>query len=656
MATFLQITKPVYIAVLISAAYAPSLHAQSMISLGTLGGIVSFANGVSADGSVIVGYSYSAGNATYRAFKYNGTAMIDLGTLGGTNSKAYGVSADGSVVVGESDIAGNAAPHAFKYTGNTMADLGTLGGTNSVATGVSSDGSVIVGYSLNAGDAAYRAFKYTGTAMADMGTLGGTYSSAYGVSADGKVIVGFSGTAGDAANHAFKYIGTVMTDLGTLGGTVSYANGVSADGSVIVGRSSTAGNAAVHAFKYTGTTMTNLGTLGGTHSEAYGVSADGKVIVGDSNIAGNAATHAFKYTGTTMADLGTLGGTESQAFGVSADGSVIVGVSNIAGDTAAHAFVYGAVANGRLVDVQNTYTALATNGYQLNSLLNAQNTLLGLSLNSDCTVYGANNICVSAGGRNTNISGSETSQTAGNLQLGFRVNPSMRLGVFLDKSFSNIAPSNYTVNNSQPLTGLFAVYAPTGTNLGPQVKFSSAYSSNGVNISRTTLANTEGGQGASSLTTQGTQLEAAYGFEANDKWTVAPFGGVKATKVTRSGYTETFGATFPITFDSVEQSATTAFAGVRVSGYVTPEITVVASAGVEHDLSQRLDDYTGSIYYLGAFALTAPTVKTNRAAAAVNASYWIEKDKRLSVGIYYTQQSLNTANGMAVMLNYTVGL
>ena len=69
-----------------------------------------------------------------------------------------------------------------------------------------------------------------------------------------------------------------------------------------------------------------------------------------------------------------------------------------------------------------------------------------------------------------------------------------------------------------------------------------------------------------------------------------------------------------------------------------------------------MDSYTGSIYYLGAFALAAPTVKSNRAVAAVNANYWIEKDKRLSLGLYYSQQSLNAANGTTAMLTYTVGL
>ncbi|MDH6249859.1 putative HAF family extracellular repeat protein, partial [Polynucleobacter sphagniphilus] len=121
--------------------------AQSMSDLGTLGGTNTSANGVSADGSVIVGYSQITGDSAEHAFKYTGTTMSDLGTLGGTYSSANGGSADGSVIVGYSYITGNNASHAFKYSGGTMSDLGTLGGTNSSANGVSADGSVIVGYS-----------------------------------------------------------------------------------------------------------------------------------------------------------------------------------------------------------------------------------------------------------------------------------------------------------------------------------------------------------------------------------------------------------------------------------------------------------------------------------------------------------------------------
>ena len=656
MTTSTTLKKALYLAGVIGAISTSSLHAQTMTDLGSFGGTSSSASAVSADGSVIVGYSYLTGDSAAHAFKYSGSAMTDLGTLGGTGSSAYAVSADGLVIVGNSDITGDSAAHAFKYTGSTMTDLGTLGGSNSYAYAVSANGSVIVGQSDITGDSAAHAFKYTGSTMTDLGTLGGTNSSASAVSADGSVIVGQSNLTGDSAYHAFKYTGSTMTDLGTLGGTNSSASAVSADGSVIVGYSYLSGDAVGHAFKYTGSTMTDLGTLGGTWGVANAVSANGSVIVGYSNLAGDSVTHAFKYTGSTMTDLGTLGGADSFATAVSADGKVIVGWSNTTGDIATHAFVYNNEAAGPLVDVQNTYTALSSNSYQLNSILNAQNTLLSVSLNYDCTVYGANNVCVGVGGRYTNVSNPTTTQTAGNIQLGYRPHPSFRIGAFLDQGISTTTPSNYTVNNSQPLAGLFAVYAPTGTALGPQVKVSGAYGSNGATIARTTLANTEAGQGNSTLTTQGAQLEAAYGIAANESWIVSPLAGVRASSVSRNGYTETAGASFPITYNSVTQSATTAYAGAKVMGYVLPKVSVGANAGVEQDLNSSVSNYSGSIYYLGGFSLAAPSIQKTRAFVGANTAYWLDKNERVSLGVYYNQQSLNTSNGITAMLNYTIGL
>jgi probable HAF family extracellular repeat protein len=622
-----------------------------MTDLGTLGGSSSSASAVSADGSVIVGKSSLTGDSLTHAFKYTGTTITDLGTLGGSSSSVSAVSADGSVIVGKSSLTGDSLTHAFKYTGTTMTDLGTLGGSDSSTYGVSADGLVIVGQSYTAVSGEYHAFKYTGTTMTDLGTLGGSNSYVNAVSADGSVIVGFSYKV-SGEHHAFKYTGTTMTDLGTLGGSNSSAYAVSADGSVIVGQSYLAGNSLNHAFKYTGTTMTDLGTLGGSNSLANAVSANGSVIVGQSSLTGDSLTHAFKYTGTAMTDLGTLGGSNSAAYGVSADGSVIVGTSTLAGNLVAHAFVYH---NAPLVDVNNTYSALVTNSTQLNSLLNTQNTLLAVSLNSDCTVYGANNLCIGAGGRYTNVSGPSTSQTAGNIQLGYKLNPNVRVGIFLDQGLSNSTPNNYAVRNTNPLAGLFAVYAPSGTNIGTQVKLSAAYSDNSANITRTALANTEAGQGSSSITTQGAQLEAAYGFEANDQLVASPFIGIRGTRVSRGAYTENSGASFPISYNSTTQSATTAYVGAKVMGHLSPKLTVGASVGVEQDIQNKTDGYSGSIYYLGGFNMTAPSVERTRAFVSANTNYWIANAQKISLGIYYNQQSLNSANGVTGMLSYTAG-
>jgi len=632
-------------------------HAQTITDIGTLGGTNASAYGVSANGSVIVGFSTTVGDSAAHAFEYVGGTMIDIGSSG-SDSFAVGISSDGLTVVG------GASNHAFKYYGGTMTDLGTLGGTYSTAYAASADGSIIVGTAALAGDSAFHAFKYSGGVMHDIGTLGGSSATAFGVSADGSVIVG-SSTLSSGLTRAFKYSGGTMQDIGTLGGLLSSASAISADGSVIVGNSTLPGDSTFLAFKYSNGTMTSLGALSGGNSFATAVSASGSVIVGyASDNAG--LMHAFKYTNNSMTDLGTLGG-NTFATAVSSNGKVIVGYTSVSGVN--HAWVYnnssdsdsgssggGGSGGGTLVDVNNTYSALATNSYQLNSLLNAQNTALTINLNSDCTVYGANDICVGMGGRYTNVNNPTTAQTAGNVQLGYRMGSSFRVGAFLDQGISSATPNNYTVKNSQPLAGLFAVYAPSGNQLGIQVRASGAYGSNGVNITRTTLANTEAGQGSSTMTTMGGQLESAYGFEIGEGNLVSPFVGIKSTLVSRNSYTETAGATFPITYNTVNQSATTTYVGAKAFAYVAPKISLGISAGVEQDLSSNISNYSGSIYYLGSFSYDAPSIQKTRSFASANADYWIEKNQRLSLGAYYNQQSLNTSNGITAMLSYTVGL
>src|SRR5262245_2636204 len=75
-------------------------------NLGTLGGSQAWATSTSADGSVVVGASDTANcrNGCPHAFRWTAAGMQDLGDLGG-GSYGQGVSADGSVVVGSAPAA-----------------------------------------------------------------------------------------------------------------------------------------------------------------------------------------------------------------------------------------------------------------------------------------------------------------------------------------------------------------------------------------------------------------------------------------------------------------------------------------------------------------------------------------------------------------------
>lgn len=159
---------------------------------------------MSADGSVIVGTSYSAsGMEAFRWTQAGG--MVGLGDLtgGGFSSGASDVSADGSVIVGVSDSA--FGKEAFLWTlGGGMVGLGDLAGSvfENIATGVSADGSVVVGGdAMNPGFLLTEAFIWDSTnGMRSLKSMlqndyglnmtGWTLEKATGVSADGKVIVG----------------------------------------------------------------------------------------------------------------------------------------------------------------------------------------------------------------------------------------------------------------------------------------------------------------------------------------------------------------------------------------------------------------------------------------------------------------------------------
>jgi len=107
---------------------------------------------VSANGSAVVGVTANFGEL--RAFRWTPTGgIVNLGTLGGNLSEALGVSADGSIVVGRArDSSGKL--RAFRWTQQDgMRSLGAAIGNEafdqSEAEGISPDGNVIVGIAYN---------------------------------------------------------------------------------------------------------------------------------------------------------------------------------------------------------------------------------------------------------------------------------------------------------------------------------------------------------------------------------------------------------------------------------------------------------------------------------------------------------------------------
>jgi probable HAF family extracellular repeat protein len=135
--------------------------ATGMVGLGTVGDPLysqSSAAGVSCEGTVVGttgGYNDQFGFFQEAFIWTAATGMIGLGTMGDLlNSYSYatGVSADGSTVVGAGGLNFGRVDEAFIWTAATgMVALGALPGaayTKSIAYGVSADGLTVVGGSI----------------------------------------------------------------------------------------------------------------------------------------------------------------------------------------------------------------------------------------------------------------------------------------------------------------------------------------------------------------------------------------------------------------------------------------------------------------------------------------------------------------------------
>lgn len=312
------------------------------------GGDFSEVSAVSADGSVVVGNSKDGGRlGASSAFRWSAdTGMVGLGFLDGPNgnSWAQGVSADGSVVVG-ADFTSDM--RAFRWTLQGGIEE-IAGGRN--AFGASADGSVVAGIARGRPSRPYRWTEQDGLERFD---LQSGYEGGYGhaISDDGStIIVGqdYRDPQRGRIQHVFRWTRQGgMQNLGQIPGHPFHswylATDVSPDGSVVVGYGS-AYNRPSEAFRWTEETgMAGLGFLPGSSTDTTGaeaVSADGSIVVGS---VGNwwdseDTQHAFIWNADdgmqrlqdVLIDDYALGAelsgwTLTSARGVSADGQTIMG-------------------------------------------------------------------------------------------------------------------------------------------------------------------------------------------------------------------------------------------------------------------------------------------------------------------------------------------
>ncbi len=342
-----QVTFGFVIPLVMTAPIAVAGSPLSFQGLGNLpGGLPqSQAFGISADGSTAVGTSNSsdAGSSGIEAFRWTqAEGMIGLGNIPpviggpvGFSSIARGVSANGSVIVGFGTDGGSQQPTVWtQATG--MLSLGGFG----EARGVSSDGSLVVGFN-NFDEALLWTDGQVQTLELPPGFSEG---QARGISADGATVVGTIVFKEFAFAWTEETSSFILDDVpGVIEGEIAHA--ASADGSVIVGRGHDPLTGGDEPFRWTEIDgMVSLGSLGnGFAGRALAVSGDGSVIVGASgNEAfvwndGDGIQSMFDILNSDPATSTLVDGWSLfEATGVSAEGLTIVGNGiNPAGDVEA---------------------------------------------------------------------------------------------------------------------------------------------------------------------------------------------------------------------------------------------------------------------------------------------------------------------------------
>jgi hypothetical protein len=312
----------------------------------------------------------------------------------------------------------------------------------------------------------------------------------------------------------------------------------------------------------------------------------------------------------------------------------------------------------------DTQQSLVNTAQALQNTYTLQNSVLANSFAYDCDVFGENNVCVSAGGRNTQVSAANgLNNTSALLIAGYRLNNNYRIGAYADQNLSvNNAGSTVNLGNNTPLIGLFGAWNERQDGTGTEVKVSAAYGQKNTTITRQVVGTSEAGSGGSQLNSQGAQVVAKYGFGLGagmaDEVVVSPYAGVRYTQNNMGGYTEASSSavTAPLTYSALNTNATTALAGVGARYKGIPQTTLFASAGIESDTNFNTGNYSAT----GVTGLTPVNFNSNpvknRATASLGAYYDIEKNQRLGITGIYRQEPYQAVQTTTVMATYTVGL
>lgn len=315
------------------------------------------------------------------------------------------------------------------------------------------------------------------------------------------------------------------------------------------------------------------------------------------------------------------------------------------------------------LNTTNTLVSLAATADHLRSIYANQTAAQVLGLNYDCDKFGANHLCLTTAGRLTNTFVDSTGSyfsSAAVLIGSYMHSKQLRIGAWADQTL-NRQDNLVKLQNSNPMVGLFAVYNPTGTELGDQYRLSVSYVSKAIDITRPSLLQgTEPGQGTSRFHSLGFLAEYSYGIAGLLPATIVkPFLGYRDQTAYNNSYSEAANnnssITKPITFDKYESKISTVFAGVRTKTKYN-DYQFSAELGIESDLSHNTPTLSGTseITGMSSFAVLADSKpRYKRGFASTGVTYDFDKSHRVGLSMHYRQDLYYRVDSLTSFLSYT---
>ena len=311
------------------------------------------------------------------------------------------------------------------------------------------------------------------------------------------------------------------------------------------------------------------------------------------------------------------------------------------------------------INTAETQASMQYQASQLRSAFNTQTMAANFGLNYDCSVFDTKGLCVSAGGRYATIDNPGINNSAAVVTLGYKVNPNIRIGAYLDQNINTSKPTGINISNNTPLMGLYAVLNKEQSGLGYQVRLANTYQEKDVTQTRSVFSTSEAGSGKSSLKSQSYLAELSYAFQYEDKTLVRPYAGLRYTHLKQNSYTEATSdsVTDPLTVAALKDRSATALLGVKVNRSLTDKATLTAQLGLEQDLYHKVDNYSATD--LNGSDLTAvafnSNIKRTRPVASLGAFYDVTKTQRASATLNYTQLPFQSTSSVTGYFNYTIG-